>query len=86
MLYIVFMENYMYSGYMHCSKCDNPQIEKWIDGVCSGCRPEAPTSEQMLAISFQKLNSMNNQLTFYTVLVVINLIGILLLIFGVIEI
>ena len=79
------MKKYMYGGYAHCSKCDIPQIEMWIDGVCSGCRPEPPTSEQMLAISFQKLNSMNNQLTFYTVLVVINLIGILLLIFGVID-
>ena len=75
----------MYGAYMHCSKCDNHQVQMWIDGVCSGCRPEAPTSEQMLAISFKKLNSMNIQLTFYTVLVVINLIGILLLIFGDID-
>lgn len=75
----------MYGGYISCEKCNRNQIKKWIDGVCTGCRKEPPTSEQMLAISFSKLNSMNNQLTFYTVLVVINLIGILLLIFGVIE-
>lgn len=76
----------MYGGYISCEKCNRNQIKKWLDGICTGCRPEPPTSEQMLALSFQKLNSMNNQLTFYTVLVIINLIGILLLIFGVIEI
>lgn len=70
---------------MSCEKCNRNQIKKWNDGVCTGCRSEPPTSEQMLALSFRRLNSINSHLTFYTVLVVINIIVILLVLFGVVD-
>ena len=81
------MENYMYSGglILKCNKCNNKNVKRWIDGVCSGCRKEPPTTNQLLSLSFRKLNSMNSQITFYTVLIVIQLILILLWVFGVID-
>ena len=80
----------MYAGYMlSCNKCNNKNVKRWIDGVCSSCRKEPPTTDQLLSISFTRLNSMNRELnsmnskmTFFTVLVIINLIGILIWLFG----
>ena len=68
----------------YCKVCKYTN-DTWIDGVCKKCRPKPPTTEQLLTLSFRKLKSMNSQMTFFTILVIINLIGILLLLFGVVE-
>ena len=68
-----------------CDICKDHYALTWIDGVCKKCRPKPPTTEQLLTLSFRKLKSMNSQITFFTILVIINLIGILLLLFGIVE-
>jgi len=82
---------YFKGGLTYCSKCQEKGIkdfgnaETWIDGRCIKCDPKPPSTDVILAMSFKKMKSMNNHLTFYTILVIINLIGILLLLFGVVE-
>ena len=68
-----------------CDICNDGMAETWVDGVCKKCRPKPPTTDQLLTLSFRKLKSMNSQMTFFTILVIINLIGILLLLLGVVE-
>ena len=74
-----------------CPECKKNKVrgygnsETWIDGRCVRCDPKPPSTDVILAMSFKQMKSMNGHLTFYSILVIINLIGLLLLIFGVVE-
>lgn len=58
-----------------CEKCQeyNPT---WIDGACTICRKDKPNTTDLLAITYQRLGSLKNHLTFYTVLIAINMLVI----------
>ena len=73
-----------------CFKCQengkgDGNSETWIDGRCVVCNPKPPSTDVILGLTFKRIKSMNNHLTFYTIVMIINLIGILLLIFGTIQ-
>ena len=82
---------YLEGRLKYCYDCKEKEIKgyenslTWIDGRCKVCSPKPPSTDVILAMSFQQIKSMNSHLTFYTFIVIINLIGLLLLIFGVIE-
>ena len=80
------MRNYLKSDeeYKYCDKCEKP-TKYWIDSVCKKCRPEPPTTENLIILTYKRLGSIKSHLTFYTLVLIINIIIILLFLLGIVE-
>ncbi|MDC0479711.1 hypothetical protein OAN19_01640 [Flavobacteriaceae bacterium] len=59
-----------------CTKCQK-YVTYWIDDTCTVCN-DKPNTDDILALTYQRLGSLKKHLTFYTVIIAINMIVILI--------